>query len=426
MAKNSSWLLLSTAYQVLIAFVKSVVVARSLGVEQYGTYAVIFAFVAAVQEIFNLNFGAAFIKYSAEYQNAQRNDKMMALIKAGYLVSGMAAIVSVVMIVVATAFSYKLFFDIPDLEMLIWVFATGCSLEFFNQLSRAILRVYDKFKINSIVNIVTYTLEFLTICFSLYFFRNNLIALVIGLTLIKLVNFVICNLTAFWEIRNQVSGFWNQSLSVLEEDRKKMTSFLFNNSLSKTLQKLMKKGDVLVLAAFAGPAEVGLYDVARKLAFSLLVIKDPIALAIYPQIAKLIASNNFSKLKIFLRNILVVSTVPYVFGILSVVLLSDMLIELVYGNEFLGASKTLLLLVSVVGIEIILFWTVPYLLSLGKTGYRLRASLVSSAVTIGIALLLAGSFGATGIAFALLVGAIILQAAFLIVIVRHLKSAMDA
>ena len=417
---------MSSAYQVLIAFVKSVVVARSLGVEQYGTYAVIFAFVAAVQEIVNLNFGAAFIKYSADYQNAQRNDKMMALIKAGYLVSGMAGIVSVVMIVVATAFSYKLFFDIPDLETLIWVFAAGCSLEFFNQLSRAILRVYDKFKINSIVNIVTYTLEFLAICFSLYFFRNDLVALVIGLTLIKLVNFVICNLTAFWEIRGQVNGFWHQSLSVIKEDQKKMTSFLFSNSLSKTLQKLMKKGDVLVLAAFAGPTEVGLYDVARKLAFSLLVIKDPITLAVYPQIAKLIASNSITKLKIFLRNVLLVSSIPYVFGVVSVLLLSDMVIDLVYGSEFLGASQTLLLLVSVVGFEIIFFWTVPYLLSLGKAGYRLRASFVSSAVTIGIALLFAGSYGATGIAFALLVGAIILQAAFLAVVLRHLRSATDA
>jgi O-antigen/teichoic acid export membrane protein len=422
LAKNSSWLLLSTIYQAAIAFVKSVVIARSLGIEQYGTYAVLFAFVSTFQEIFNLNFGAALIKYSADFRKQERPDKALALIKAGYLVSGAAALISVMCLPLLLLISYNVFFAEPGLELLVMVFAASSSLAFFNTMARVILRIHNKFKVNSIVNIVIYSLEIATICGSLYFYRNNMTALVLSLSAVNVISFVVCNATAFWEVSDKIVGFWNEPLSKLKEERKAMTGFLLNNSLSMTLHKLMKKGDVLILAAFAGPAQVGLYDVARKLAFSLLVIKDPITLAVYPQIADLIAQGKIKKMKRFLTSIMTLSAIPFVLGVIVLFFLDEWIIGLVYGKEFIGAGIALQYLMGVIGLEIVCFWTVPYILSLGKTGFRLRASLVSSALTIIVALLLAPIYGATGIAFSILIGGVLLQVAFLVVVYRHLKA----
>lgn len=401
------------------------VIARSLGIEQYGTYAVLFAFVSTVQEIFNLNFGAALIKYAADYRKQDRPDKVLALIKAGYLVSGAAALVSVPCIALITYLCYEMFFDVSGLAMLVTIFAASSSLGFLNTIARVILRIHNKFKVNSMVNIVVYSLEFATICGSLYIWPNDLIALVLSLSAVNVLSFLICNASAYWEVRHSISGFWLEPLSKLSDQRKVMTGFLLNNSLSMTIHKLMKKGDVLILAAFAGPAEVGLYDVARKLAFSLLVIKDPITLAVYPQIANLIANSSIKKIKRFLMNVTLVSATPYFFGVGLLFFLDEWIIGLVYGNEFIGARNALQLLTAVVGLEIICFWTVPYVLSLGKTGYRLRASLVTSAITVMLALLLVRTFGATGIAFAILVGGALLQAGFLFVVHRHLKETVN-
>ncbi|MCB0754618.1 MAG: oligosaccharide flippase family protein [Flavobacteriales bacterium] len=421
LAKNSSWLFLSTIYQAGIAFVKSVVIARSLGVEQYGTYAVIFAFVSTIQEIFNLNFASAFVKYATDYRQKERLDKVKALIKVGYLISVVAGLLSIIVIAAVTMLAYSVFFDVGGLHGILVLFAAGSSLAFLNQLARAILRVYDKFKVNSFVNVIIYSLEFATICFSLYFFKNDLIMLIINLTAINVVSFVLLQITAYWEVKEHVSGFWSGQISLLREDKKTMTNFLLNDSLSKTLQKMMKKGDVLILAAFADSAQVGLYDVARKLAFSLLVIKDPLSMAIYPQIARLITAQEVQKIRSFLRTISLVGFIPFSLGMVILFLFSNEIIGLLFGPEFLGSSTPLFFLVLAIGLEIVFFWAVSYILSLGRTGFRLRASLVSSVVTVTVAFGLVHTYGAAGIAFAILIGAVLLQSSFLLVILRHLQ-----
>jgi O-antigen/teichoic acid export membrane protein len=324
-------------------------------------------------------------------------------------------------IAAVTMLAYSVFFDVEGLKGILVLFAAGSSLAFLNQLARAILRVYDKFKVNSFVNMIIYSLEFATICLSLYFFKNDLIMLIINLTAINVVSFVLLQITAYWEVKEHISGFWSGQISLLREDKKTMTNFLLNNSVSKTLQKLMKKGDVLILAAFADSAQVGLYDVARKLAFSMLVIKDPIALAVYPQVAKLVSGNQITKLKVFLRNIVMVGLVPYAVGVITLLFLNEWIIQTVFGSEFMGAGNALFFLVLAIGLEIVFFWTVPYILSLGKTGFRLKASLVSSTLTVLVAFAVVQTYGATGIAFAILSGAVLLQSSFLWVILRHLK-----
>ena len=219
-----------------------------------------------------------------------------------------------------------------------------------------------------------------------------------------------------------IQGFWRVSLDELKPHQKALFQFVFNNSLSKTLQKLMKKGDVLILAAFADSSQVALYDVARKLAFSLLVIKDPLTLAVYPQIAKLVSSNEQAKLRVFLRNLFSLGLIPYFLGLGTLLLIGEWMIQLLYGAEFVGAGNALFFLALAVGLEILFFWTTPFVLSLGKTGYRLRASLFSSAITVLTAFVLVSEFGSSGVAIAILCGAIVLQTSFVWVIVNHLNA----
>lgn len=422
LAKNSSWMLGATVYQAGLSFGKSVVIASALGLENYGVYALVFAFVGLFQEVFNLNFGAALIKFATDFLKNNRLDKVHSLIKAGYIVSFVAALASVMAMALGLFLFYDVFFDVEGLELIVLAFALTSSLAFFNNVARVMLRLFDKFKINSLVNVVVYTIEFAFICACLYIYPQQLKPLILTIAVSNIIGFLICNTTAFWEVWDNVSGFWKSPLALLSENKKTIAGFILNNSLSKTLQKMMKKGDVLVLAAFTGSAEVGLYDVARKLSFSLLIIKDPLTLAVYPQLAKLVANQNVKKIRGFLTNVFAVSFVPYVIGVVTLVFLSDWLIEQLYGSEFVSASNPLIFLVMAVGLEIVFFWTIPYILSLGKTGFRLRASLVSSAITLLLSLLLVSSFGATGIAVAILTGGLILQASFLWVVYRHTRT----
>ena len=79
--KNSSWVFFSNFFSTALAFLRSVVIARGLGAEIYGTYAIVVAFVALIQEFLNPNIGTALIKFGAVYHDEQRTDKLMAMVK---------------------------------------------------------------------------------------------------------------------------------------------------------------------------------------------------------------------------------------------------------------------------------------------------------------------------------------------------------
>ena len=55
--KNSFWVFFANSYGAGLAFLKSILIARGLGVETLGAYAVIIAFVVTIQEIIKLNVG---------------------------------------------------------------------------------------------------------------------------------------------------------------------------------------------------------------------------------------------------------------------------------------------------------------------------------------------------------------------------------
>lgn len=421
LAKNSSWLLLSTVYKVGISFGRSVVIARSLGVEMYGLYAIVLSFVAIVGEAFNLHVGPAMIKYCADYKEDGRPDKVLALYKVAYLFSMITALVSVIAIWGVLALFYDVFFDVENLQKVVGVFAIGYSLSLLNGVPNFMLMIHNRYKVSSTLTLINSTIEFAAICVSLLLLDANLTGLIYTLTAVQFISFVVFNVGAFYFVRSEVWGFWNQPLHCLKQDARTIASFVVNNSLSKTVQKMLKKGDILILAAFTGSSQVGLYDVAKKLSFALLVIKDPLILAVYPQVASLVSAKKMKELKVFLRNIGLLAAVPYTIGATMLYFIGDWIVSRFFGNEFSGAGSILFILVLSVGLDIVFFWIAPYVLSLGKAGYRLRASIFSAIVTLGTGVLLVNIWGAMGVAVSMLVGVLVLQLMLGRVIFNHLR-----
>jgi O-antigen/teichoic acid export membrane protein len=153
--KNTSWLLGSNIIRTILVFLKSIVIARGLGVEFYGVYALIAAFVVTIQDFFNLNIGNAFIKFGAEFKTRERGDQVMALIKACLLATTVTATLSIILISVLVGFAYDSFVDIPGLEWYIILYAIADVATFFDPMGRSILRLYYKFKVNSMVQTIT-------------------------------------------------------------------------------------------------------------------------------------------------------------------------------------------------------------------------------------------------------------------------------
>ena len=152
--KNSTWILGANIVREFLVFLRSIVIARGLGVEFYGIYAMIVAFVFTVQELLNLNIGTPLTKFGAEFKTENRIDKLSALLKGCALVAIISAITSIILITLLITIFYDIFFTKPGLHWIIILFAIAETTLFFDFLSTSLLRLYYKFRLNAIISII--------------------------------------------------------------------------------------------------------------------------------------------------------------------------------------------------------------------------------------------------------------------------------
>jgi O-antigen/teichoic acid export membrane protein len=411
--RNSSWEFLSNFIKTFLVFARSIVIARGLGVEIYGTYSIVVAFVSTVQEFLNLNIGTTLVKFGAEYKTSERKDKLLALIKGSIFVTIGTSIISILIIIILMSFSYNTFFKIPELHLYIILFAFALSTAFFDYISISILRLFFKFKLNSIIRIVMNIIEFITILSVILIYPKNLRAFFFAVIFARLINSVICNSVAYLELKKKFSGTKNIRIKVIYDDLKKIINFTLNNSVSKTIQTIMNRGDILLLGAMAGPLAVGYYSIAKKLANSILLLTDPLGGAIFPQLSILVSEKKIVEIKKMLKKITGVLSIPASIFLVSTFIFRKTIIEFLFGVEYSNASSPFVFLVFGAVINVVFFWILYLVLSLGMAQLRLKFTFYAIIIGFTVSILLIPIHGATGAAIGLLSSKLIITAFFI-------------
>lgn len=410
--KNSSWVFLANFIVSLCMFLRSVILARILGVEIYGTFFLIIAFVFTIQEFFNLNIGTALIKFGAGYITEEKFEKFVALVKTCFLLTGLSAIISIAFVAIVCNFAYGIFIEKPGLELYVVLFAVGSSLSFFDYISASILRLFDKFRLNSLIVILMSFVDLVFVGLIAYLFPKQLSKLIFTMVCTKILRTILINGVAFWELRKELLLHMYAALSEIRSDWKNIRSFIINNSLSRTLKSLTSNGDVLILGVLSGSLQVGYYGVAKKLAFIILRVTDPMRDAIYPQIASLISRREVTKVKNLLIKITKISAIPLVLVFIFLLFFNNWVIISIYGADFQRASIPFLFLFIAASISSIFFWSLSTIFSLGKVKLRLVTNLVSLLIGICFVIILTPTYGAIGVAIAFLITELIKQFTF--------------
>jgi O-antigen/teichoic acid export membrane protein len=401
--KNSSWVFFSNFYSTALAFIRSVIIARGLGPGIYGTYAIIVAFVGLIQEFLNLNIGTALIKYGAEYHNENRNDKLMALIKSSVIVSFIMAGVSIIAIALLLLFSYETFIDKPGLEWFIIAYAIAASITYLNSISRGLLRLYFKFRKSSVIQMIMDTVETVAIAIAVIFYPADLNIFFIAVIITRLLNGLICNLLAFYELKNELAPYKSATPSLIESDKKGIKKFVLGNSVGNTLKTVINQGDVLLLGALTNSLQVAYYSVAKKLAYSVLTLTDPLSQSIYPQLAKLLAAQQFADVRKMLLRITSLALIPGIIFLLITFFLNEWIIITVYGAEYVEATHSFFYFLAGATLGAVTFWTLPLIQSLGLVKMRVKVYAITIIAGSMLAWLLIPTMQAAGMALALLI-----------------------
>lgn len=408
LVKNSSWVFAANGYRAVLALAKSVVIARGLGAELYGHYVLIFAFVVTVQEFFNLNVGSALIKFGADYRSVGRLDKLAALVKAAVVACAVLGALSVAVVAGVSHLFYDAVIGVPGLEVYVVLYALVASTTFVNTVSQGLLRLFFRFKTNSLIFMATGTLDLIVMASVLMVYPHALEPFLVAMIAAKLADSAILNVAAFWEVRGEFRGQGRAPMRSLRDDRRDIGSFVLQNSAGRTLKTLMDRGDVLLLGAFSTSAQVGLYDIAKKLAFTVLRLTDPLERAIYPQLAELISADRSREARHLLKRVTLGFGAASVLALAVAALTGEWVMATAYGSEFGAASALLLVHLASASIMATLFWALPAVQSLNILGVRVRITAVAFVVCGLVAFVLAPPYGALGVALAVLLSKVLI------------------
>jgi O-antigen/teichoic acid export membrane protein len=156
----------------------------------------------------------------------------------------------------------------------------------------------------------------------------------------------------------------------------------------------------LAVGAVAGPAEAGAFRLARRLAKGMVKPVQPIALALYPELSRLVAEDDHKQLRTVVARVTLVASGLALLVVLVTGIAGREMLHLLAGRKFEFAQEFLFLLAIATAIDLAGFAFDPLVSAHGGSGKVLRTNIVA-AVGYGVLLaLLLPSIGSIGAAIA--------------------------
>jgi O-antigen/teichoic acid export membrane protein len=408
---NASLLFSGKAAAGGFAALQTVVLARILGVTDYGLLQLVIVYIAMMNQFFDVRVWETAVRYIGSYWENRETEKTLAMIKLSYILDVGSGAVSFLIAIVTAKLVSTYVIHSPEAYIYIWIYAFGLFVETAKLTSDAILRVFEKYKniavINSLENLTQLVLVTALLLLGLGI-KGALYALVLS-------NFIAAAVR-LWAVMRVLGekklGSWlTADIFLIRGQWKEIAWFLGNTSFMATLKTGSDKYlGLMILGFFAGKDAVAFYRIASSVAAVLNRIVDTLYEAIFPELVKLTTVNAMEEFKSFIKEStknLMKLIVPVT---LLIIVFAGPIVRLVFGEDYAPATNTLRILALAVLIARYTYWINPALLALGMPGIRTAFYVVTTAVYLTLMLLLVPRYSYTGAALAFLGFAVIKSA----------------
>ena len=408
---NASWLFSGKAAAGGFAALQTVILARFLGVTDYGLLQLVIAYIAMMNQFFDVRVWETAVKYIGSYWEQGETDKTLSMIKLSYFLDVASGAVSFVIAVVTAKLISKYVIHSPEAYVYIWIYALGLFIETAKLTSDAILRVFEKYKkialINSLENLTQLVLVAVLLLMGL-----GIKGALYGLILSNFIAVAVRMWAVGSTLREKKLGSWlTADIFLIRGQWKEIVWFLGNTSIMATLKTGSDKYlGIMVLGFFAGKDAVAFYRIANSVSSILNRIVDTLYEAIFPELIKFTTMNAMEEFKSFIKEStknLMKLIVPIT---LFIIVFAGPIVRIVFGEEYAPATNALRILALGVLIARCTYWINPALLSMGKPGIRTAFYVVTTVVYLALMLILVPPYSYVGAALAFLGFAVIKSA----------------
>ncbi len=407
--KNASWLFSGSMAASLFSAAEPVLIARFLGVEQLGLFALIIAYVSLVNGLIDLRSPEAVVRYVGQYRELGEKDKVLSFIKFFYVLDFLVGIAALGVCLILAGVADDLFIHSEDTFKFTLIYSTSILVSSVNKSSEAVLRVFDRFKTIAFVRTSRTGLRVVLVAVSLlagFGMEGILVCYVIA----AFVFFLMLQIEVLRVLRQSGLKRWTtakiKNLGVtIEEVRSFILVSTFTGFLNNAFSKQIP---VLILGHFTGKEAVGLYRVAITFSGIGFKLRKPVQDTIYPALVAAQSRGSkeaFSEIvsystKNFLKVFLPIGLIFFLFA--------NKIIIIFFGSAYEPATLALQLVVISEILSSLCFWIDSAELALNKLRQRVIRVALSSMSYVAVLLVLVQAYSYNGAAASRLAPAILI------------------
>lgn len=399
-------------------------ITHALGIAEFGRFSLVVAFVAIISAVFNPRVSIAATTFGARH--LQRDPRAAAgVFQLAYLVDVSTGILFVIAVGLLSLLLGSGLVGGVGLGVVL-LYALVPLAKTIDNTPLVILRLRDRFRLLAGVTLATEMLRLALVAGALAI-DKSLLAVVVGLVAGRLVASAIKALLAY---RIFGKAFPDVTLAqpairhLPPQERQAMRRTIYKSSFITLDGVAQVQVPTLMLGAFVGATETGLYKIGMAIAAIVAKAADPASAALLPRLSRLWAQERFDDLRRLVRQATLI-TLPIIAVLyLAVVLLRDPALELLGGGPAATAAGTILILgAGGQAIYAAVFWRGTVLFAAHRTGVVATVSVVGAVFQVVAALVLIRAWGAEGAALAFLLSRLLINGTLGVIAVRVLNRA---
>ncbi len=400
--KNAGILFSGNVSSAIITLVALGILTRSLGLEQFGIYALITAYIGIIDRLVSFQTWQALIHFGARNLEANESGRLTSLLSFGYILDFASSLLGALFAVLGIMFIPSLF-GLQNVDSHILFLASAVLLFNWVATPTAILRLFNKFyyqaiylNLSAIIKLVGYALLLVAGSTSLIHYLSvwiistisgRLFLFGVSLLEVKKNGLFKSGHLNFKDLFTETPGLWR---------------FVLTTNLDGIV-RIIRDADIFIVNHILGASATALYKIAREIARIPTQLTGPFYQAIYPELSKLASAKNWPVFQKLMTQSSISLGGLILFGWVGFIVIGSWFISIAFGADYIGAYG-----VASWCIGAIVTWSfaqplAPAMMALGKVQTNLYIHLTTSLAYVVILWFSAHHFGLNGAGIALFV-----------------------
>lgn len=393
--KNAGKLLVGNIGSGGIAFVTLIFVARLIGAEGLGQFAVITALVGVIGTLINFRPVQMMIYYGVKARSEGDQDGYSRILRLGIFVDVTSALLSFGVIFIFMDLFAAAGWVNAELKPFILVYALTVLFN-VSGACEAVLQIYARFGSMAIRKFITalFTLVFVVVSFLV---DGGLWYVVISYTAGSIAGNLFLASAAISSLRrDSVTLFAPLHFNSIGGRFPGIWGFLVTTNLNSSIRMASKEGDILVVDTMLSAEATGVYRLAKSFALAVQQINGPMATVIFPMLSEKIAANDYRQARsVARRSSLIIGT--FTFGIwILFFILGPVLIGITIGSDFADAHGVLVWYILALVVAAFAFPLQPMMLSFGRPHLTFWVHIIATVIYFSSLVLLIRENGLAG------------------------------